>query len=80
MYHVGLGLKDEMWDNIMALRSLYQTPDYLSTTNPTTYILKRSKCITSLLNSISAVKMDKMKDKDLFGFAHTIEQVYHMHF
>ena len=81
MYHVGLGLKDKMWDNIMmALRSLYQTPDYLSTTNPTAYILKRSKCITSLLNSISAVKMDKMKDKDLFVFARMVEQIYHMRF
>ena len=80
MYNVGLALKDEMWEDIMALRSLYQSPDDLSTINPATYILDRSKCLTLLLNGISPVKMDKMKDKDLFMFARTIEQVYHMRF
>ena len=62
----------------MSLRTLHQTPDDLSNINPTAYILERSKCITSLLNGISAVKMDKMKDKDLFVFARMVEQIYHM--
>ena len=73
MYQVGLGLKYDICDDVMSLKTK-------SNINPTAYILERSKCITSLLNGISAVKMDKTKDKDLFVFAHMVEQIYHMHF